>query len=192
MIYTIFWGSATRHGSLCNIREYLNRKQVSKNVPVFSVGDEFVTQIFKGHLVASICRYFEIHSPQNSIKHEVKLEWLETTAKCIVSEFLLQSPSTDSVHVFHKSFMSMAFLYCDLRAAIRWEDGVHIIRHWKTWIPHFLGVGMTNYASEAIANINASFPAHVAYIATHNRTVNMQGKAGKGKPIDQLIEHYNL
>lgn len=26
-------------------------------------------------------------------------------------------------------------------------------------------------------------------IATHNRTVNTTGKVGRGKPIDQLMEH---
>ena len=56
-------------------------------------------------------------------------------------------------------------------------------------------MGMKNYASEAanmIANLKADLPTHIAYIATHNRTVNMQGKAGKGKPTDQIIKHYNL
>ena len=66
----------------------------------------------------------------------------------------------------------MACLYCDRRATIGWEDE-HVICDRKTSIPRFLEVGMNNYASEAgnlIANINAGFPAHVAHIATHNRT----------------------
>ena len=112
-----------------------------------------------------------------------------------MAETLYPTPSDGPVYHFHKSFVHLAFLYYDLRTAIRWEDGPHIIRHWKIWIPHFLGVGMKNYASKAanmIANLKADLPTHIAYIATHNRTVNMQGKAGKGKPIDQLIEHYNL
>ena len=177
------------------MREYINRKQVNKSVPVFSVGDEFMTHVFKGHLVASICSYFKIDSRQVEIDHQVNFQWLESTATAIASETLFPGPSNDSVYFFHKSFMHLAFLYSDLREAIRWENGAHIIRHWKIWIPHFLGLGMINYASEAanmIANIKADFPAHIAYVATHNHTVNMQGKAGKGKPIDQLIEHYNL
>ena len=41
-------------------------------------------------------------------------------------------------------------------------------------------------------NLTARFPRHIAYIATHNRTVNMDGKPGHGKPLDQVMEHYNL
>ena len=103
--------------------------------------------------------------------------------------------SDDPVFYFHKSFVHLTFLYLDLRLVIHWEDGEHILRHWKIWIPHFIGTGMKNYASEVanmIANMKADFPAHIAYIATHNHTVNMQGKPGMGKPIDQFIKHYNL
>ena len=32
----------------------------------------------------------------------------------------------------------------------------------------------------------------MAYIATHNRTVNMVGQLSQGKPLDQLNEHYSL
>ena len=52
-----------------------------------------------------------------------------------------------------------------------------------------------NYATEAanlIANLNADWPRHIAYIVIHNHTVNTEGKPGKGKPIDQHMELYNL
>ena len=42
------------------------------------------------------------------------------------------------------------------------------------------------------ANLKADFPKHISYFGTHNRTVNISGIAGRGKPTDQLIEHYNL
>ena len=51
------------------------------------------------------------------------------------------------------------------------------------------------YAAEPVyqtCNLSANFPKHIAYIATHNRTINMSGRAGEGKPVDQLNEHYNL
>lgn len=43
----IFWDSPTHPGSLCHLREHLNRKQVDKAVKVFNVGDEFVMHYFK-------------------------------------------------------------------------------------------------------------------------------------------------
>ena len=196
MIFSTFWGSPSHVGSLCNIRELINRKQVNKSVTVFSIGDEFVTHAFKAHLTAGICKHFGISSPQDNINHEVSSQWLHTTAETLASKTIFAfEKSDDPLYLFHRSFLHLAFIYSDLRIAIRCEDGPHIIRHWKYWIPHFLGAGMKNYAHEAanlIANIKADFPAHIAYIATHNRTVNMQGKDGRGKPIDQLIEHYNL
>ena len=63
------------------------------------------------------------------------------------------------------------------------------------WIPRFVGTGKRNYAAEAvnmIANMMADFPKHVAYLATHNRTINTEGKPGHGKPVDQMMEHFNL
>ena len=43
-----------------------------------------------------------------------------------------------------------------------------------------------------MANLCADYPRHIAYIITHNRTVNIEGKTGRGKPLDQMMEHYNL
>lgn len=40
--------------------------------------------------------------------------------------------------------------------------------------------------------ICADFPKYMAYIASHNRMVNMYGKPGRGKPVDEVIEQYNL
>ena len=195
MIFFIFWGDPSLPGSLCNIREYINRKQVDKGVKVFNVGDEFITHAFRAHLIASICCHLKLKSPDDEINHEITQQWLENTAEEIVAKALYPEPSKDPVYHFHKSFVNMAFLYSDLRMAIRWEDGPHIIRHWKLWIPHFMGTGMKNYALEAanlIANLKVDFPAHISYIVSNNRTVNMRGKPGEGKPLDQLIEHYNL
>lgn len=182
-------GLTSHVGSLCNIRELINRKQVNKSVPVFSIGDEFVTHAFKAHLTVGICKHFGISSSQ--VNHEVSSQWLHTTAETIASKNIFPVENWDDpLYLFHRSFLHLAFMYLDLRMAIRWEDGPHIIRHWKYWIPHFLGAGMKNYAHEAanlIANIKADFPAHIAYIATHNRTVNMQGKKEKGNLLISLL-----
>jgi hypothetical protein len=38
-----------------------------------------------------------------------------------------------------------------------------------------------------------SFVIHrQSILLTHNRTVNTTGKAGRDKPLDQMVEHYNL
>ena len=99
---------------------------------MFNVGDEFIVYAFRAHLIASICCHLKLKSPDDKINHDITWQWLENTAAAaIVAKALYPEPSKDSVYHFHKSFVNMAFLYSDLRMAIRWEDGPHIIRHWK-------------------------------------------------------------
>ena len=195
MLLHMYWGSPSHIGSLCNMREFVRRVQVGKEGKVFNVCDEFILHAYKSHLLAAICTHLHIDSPDSSITHESTLQWLEATAQSIVAQILYPSTCSDTIFGLHRSFLHTAFLYVDLRHAIRFEQGEHIIRHWKLWLPRFLATGCKNYALEAaylIVNITARFPKHIAYIAVHNRTVNMDGKKGHGKLLDQLMEHYNL
>lgn len=191
----MFWGTPSQPGCLCNLREIIRRTQVDKTVKVFNVGDEFLVHAFRAHLTAGILTHFAIKSTCDPIEHTTTKEWLVETAEKLVISLLMPQQSDDSAYNLHCAFLHHAFLYVDLREAIRWENGPQIVRHWKWWLPRFLSTGRKNYAAEAvhvICNIFADFPKHMAYIATHNRTVNLQGKPGHGKPVDQLIEHYNL
>lgn len=116
-------------------------------------------------------------STSSTISHQASQKWLHNIAEKIVSDVLMPSSSTDPVYDFHRSFLH------------------HIVRHWKWSLPRFLATGCRNYAAESVnltANLKADFPKHISYIATHNRTVNTSGVAGRGKAIDQFIEHYNL
>ena len=179
------------------MRERIRRNQVDKDAKVFSVGDEFVVHSFKAHLSARICTMLGLQSTTDTIPHEKSLTWLQSTADKLVSETLMptHTPSSDTLYGMHRSFLHLAFLYVDLRCAIRFENGPHIVRLWKLWLPRLIGTGRKNYAAECvhhIANLCAELPKHLSFIATHNRTVNMEGKAGRGKPLDQMIEHYNL
>lgn len=168
---------------------------MDKAVKVFNVGDEFLMHVFKSHLAASICSVLKVDSMSSEIPHDISLEWLRSTAEKLVEDTLMAVSSEDPVYTMHRSFLHTAFLYVDLRDAIRYENGPHIVRMWKLWLPRFIGSGRKNYAAESVhvlANIFADFPKHIAYIAMHNRTVNTKGKISHGKPIDQMMEHYNL
>jgi hypothetical protein len=161
-------------------------------VKVFSTGDEFLVHAFKAHLAARICTCLKLKSTSDAIPHEKSLQWLQATA-----ERLLPVPATasDPVYAMHRFFLHTSFQYVDLRNAIRHENGPHIMRLWKLWLPRLIGTGRENYATKCvymIANLCADLPRYLAYIAIHNRTVNMEGKPGRGKPIDQMVEHYNL
>ena len=195
VVFGIFWGSPSDVGSLCNIRELISRKLVTRTVKAFNIGDKFLIHAFRAHFMAGICSILKIKSPTEHIEHTGSLEWLQEKAQTIVQRTIHPVTSIDQVYTKHRSFLHMAFLYLNLRTAIRWEDGPTIVRHWKLWLPRFIGTGCKNYTAEAInliAHLKADFPKHIAYIATHNRTVNTTGKPGHGKPVDQLMEHYVL
>ena len=132
---------------------------------------------FQGHLIAAACDCLGVESTKG---------WLQSIA---VSKTIMPVQSVDLVYAL---LLHATFLYADLRQAIKFEDGVHVVRPWKFWLLYFLGSGRKNYAIEAVtmlSNICAKFPSHIAYICTHNRFVNTTGKEGHGKPVDMMIEH---
>ena len=149
----------------------------------------------KAHLQARICTLLGVNSTKESIPHETSYQWLHDTAVKLLPDTLMPATSKDPVLHFHRTFLHMAYLYIDLRNAIRWENGPAVITHWKLWLPRFIATGCKNYSAESIhllTKICADLPKHLSYIVVHNRTVNMEGKPGHGKPIDQMTEHYIL
>ena len=195
IVLSCYWGNASTPGSLYNLREIVCRHRVDQKGKVFSIADEFVHHCFHAHLLANICSQLQITSPSDPIPHTNTSDWLLSTAERLLQGSIMPMESTDPLYSMHRSFLYTSFLYCDLRDAIRYEEGSHIIRHWRMWLPIFLGTKCHNYAKEAVnllANLKADFPYHIAYIVTNNRTVNTEGRSGHGKPIDQMVEHYNL
>ena len=171
-----YWSIPSNPGALSNLREYINCTQVDKAGKRFSVADEFIIHAFKAHFIAAICTHLNIPSPAERVPHEISPEWLERTAKAIIESRVMPSESDDPVYALHHSLLYAGFLYVDLRRAIRFEEGDQIVRLWKHWTVYFLGSNCKNYANEALnmlCNLKATFPKHIAYIATHNRTVNL-------------------
>ena len=190
-----FWGNPTAVDSLSNLRQRIERFRVDKKGKVFSAGDEFIVHTLHGHLAASICTELKLGSMDDAINEHVSLEWLRSKATSVIEASIMPTESLDPAYSMHRCFMHGAFQYVDLRDAIRYEDGPNIIRSWKHWLLYFLGAGRKNYTLEAVSmlsKLKSDFPPHIAYIVTHNRCANMSGKEGKAKPLDQLIEHYNL
>ena len=110
MVFSIFGGTPSDTGSLCNMREFISRKLVSKSVKVFNVGDEFLLHTFKAHFMARICSVLGITSPTADIDHTPTLQWLKEKALMIVRETITPIQSTDPVYVKHRTFLHLAFL----------------------------------------------------------------------------------
>ena len=96
----------------------------------------------------------------------------------------------DPDHHLHKCFLHIAYLYVDLREAIRWENGPQIVCHWKWWLPRFLATGHTNYASETvhfIANLQLNFPMQT-YCNPQPNCEHNQENLEEEKTVDQLVD----
>lgn len=158
---------------------------------VFNVGDEFLVHVFKAHLTARVCYLLKLDAVSDPIPHDDSHDdpqgWLRAMAEKLLPDTIMPPASESTDHLFkrHRAFLHMAYLYVDLRNAIRHENGPQIVRHWKMWLPRFIGTGMKNYATESVrmlANILADMPKHVAYIVTNNRTVKHKWENGPRQP----------
>lgn len=189
VIFLTFWGTPAEHGSLCNVREQIRRNQVDKDVKVFSVGDEFVIHSFKAHLTARVYTTLGLHSTSDTIPHE--------KIPCMAS--------INSREASHRDFDAYAYPIQwhtlqhaqdapSYRFFICGSTTCHQIWEWATYCKTVEAMATKtdwNWAEELCCWV-PKLPKYLSFIATHNRTVNMEGKTGRGKPLDQMIEHYNL
>ena len=132
-----------------HVREQIRRNQVDKDVKVFSVGDEFVIHSFKAHLTARVYTTLGLHSTSDTIPHE-KIPCMASINSREAShrDLPMHIPSSDTLYSMHRTLLHTGFLYVDLRHAIRYENGPHIVRLWKLWLPRLIETGRKNYAVE--------------------------------------------
>ena len=116
-----------------------------------------------------------------------------STAELLLKNSLMPiEPST-----LHRSFLYTAFLYIDLREAIilglREEvrsSGCGNFGFQFFWV--LSATIMLQRVLTCLQTCKQTFQSILHIIVTHNRTVNTDGWPGYGKPIDQMVEHYNL
>ena len=203
VIFILFWGSATEIGSLSSLKLLLNRKKVDKDAKQFQSSDEFQHHVMEAYLVASLTCFLGMQTPEQeppSTGTGISFQWLTDQARDFVEQVVAvprdhTEVGADQIFNRHRCYLHASLLYHDLRNAIRCEDGPSIIAQWRWWLVYFLASKRTNYSQEAanlLANLKSNFSERMAYIVTHNRTVNVSGHPGRGKPIDMAIEHHNL
>ena len=166
-------------------------KQNASRQKRVNVIDEFIQQAFTAHLMTAICDQLHLESPHDNIPHEESCEWLHSTVESVVKR-ITPFESSDPINALHRCFLYAGFSYVDLQNAVRDGEGKQIIRQWRHWLILFLGTNRKNYANEPIthlSNITAIYPRH---IAIHNGSVNTTGRHHHYKPLDQMLEHYNL
>ena len=129
VVFSILRVIASQHGLLSSLRCIIYCLQVDQKVKVFNTGDEFVMHTFQAHLTTAIMDYV---NTSDTISHPCSFDWLQQQAKMLVHKLISPTSSPDPIQHMHKSFLHVAYYsYVDLPHAIRWENGPHIIRHWK-------------------------------------------------------------
>ena len=203
VIFLTFWETPDHLGSLAHLNKLVNRSSVTAAAKKFQQAGEFVRHTVEAHLTASLITFLKISDPSDQTGLDsatITNTWLQETAEKFANEVLAvptneEDYEADHIYNFHRSFLHMGLLYEDLREAIRYEDGPRVVQHWRVWLLYFLASKRTNYSSEAanlLANLKADFSRWLAYVVTHNRTVNTSGQLGHGKAIDMAVEHQNL
>ena len=129
VVYIMFWGAPKQIGSLCHLQEVVRRTEVDKGVKIFNVGDEFLMHSFIAHFTASILTILNATSTADYIQHEPTKKWLYEKSIEIVTKCIVHATSTDPAYNLHRLFLHHAYLYVDLREAIRWENGQAIVQH---------------------------------------------------------------
>ena len=147
---------------------------------MFNVGDEFITHAFKAHLIGRICTLLKLKSLDDDIQHDISVKWLRDTAEMMVPKTFFPESSEDPVLKILCTTFTGPFCTWPFCTLGKWPAHPKAVDPPLRWHRHEM---------KNIANVRAEF---AAYIVSNNRTVNMQGKPGKGEPLDQLIEHYNL
>lgn len=102
VIFQIFW-----------VHHFNQRVQVDKGAKVFNVADKFLVHVFKAHLRTMVCT---VQSTSDIIDHEATEKWLRETAETLLADTLMPIQTGDP---FHRLFLHLGLLYCDLRNALR-------------------------------------------------------------------------
>ncbi|XP_019643727.1 PREDICTED: uncharacterized protein LOC109484808 [Branchiostoma belcheri] len=195
-ILLAFWSSPRNVGSVGHLRDLVDRRTVDSRGKNFNAVDELLHHIEEAHLTAALMKHLNMETPGDDF-HVPQFDQLKDLAKDFVENLATRPISQqvdDELYKFNHRLLYHLLLYTDLRQCIRNENGPAIVEHWKLWFPLFLGTGRGNYSYECvnlIANLQADWSERTAYVATANRTVNLHGKSGHGKPVDMLVEHYN-
>ena len=182
------WGSERYKGSLSHLKDIGNRRHADRGVKTFNVCDELLRHASQAHLLAAVTSHLNVATPSNPIAcdHELTNSWrLRDVAERIASSTVLPKEpdihlkNDDQVCLMHRRVLHLGFLHELLRDSVRKENGPLVIILWRLWLPMFLGSGRKNYSVEAanlLANLKADWSSSMAFIHTHNRSVNMSGK----------------
>lgn len=214
-IYFYSQRSAGEHGTLYQLRNLINRRNVVKNPEKnFNACDDFIQLVITSHILTAALEVLGMKSlsdtPSDAVIADPSSVWMELdkrrkeilTSVCesIVDQHIhfayhkVVTPAEDSVHGYSRMLMSIGCFYLEFADAIKEGDGLRVLRCWRYLLPTFKSSGRKNYSVEVL-NMLCQFhhkltPRQSAELIW-SRFINVHGLPGRNIPADLYMEHLN-
>lgn len=194
--------SAREHGTLRYFQGVLHRNTVVKKAVDANL--EFLDTVFKGHILACVCKILEISNPIHlppSLTHkstppQLQLQFVQRIASQVVECTLIDTckeiqETDDKVYNYARVLGHYCALIVEFRDGWREGDGDRMFRSWRLML-HFKSSGRTKYSLEALRlqfQVRAVLSPQLAHQVLWDRFVNTRGGPGRNIPCDLYNEH---
>lgn len=171
--------SAIERGTLFNLRNQLNRRNVSKKCKKdLNAHEDFFELVVEGHVVAAVMEYLKMDSisdlPSKQVIPDSDEMWMEddikresvlmNVARSVASQHInlsmrdiktpaapiLSTESYDGILAYSREVISLGLILGEFKDAIKEGDGNRCLRVWKYFLLFFKVSNQTNYAMEAL------------------------------------------
>ncbi len=207
-------------GTLFNLRNKINRRNVSKNCKTdLNAHEDFFELVVEAYIVCAVKQYLKMNTiddvPSEDVLPNSSLMWMEedgerlkalmSIAVNIASQHIdiqtnapkhtqSRSKSTDKVLSYSNEVMTLGLLLFEFKDAIKEGDGDRCLRLWKYFLLVFKASGRKNYAMEAfhlLIQYHIVLPPRLAEGVKWSRFVNTRGLPGHNISCDLHMEHMN-
>ena len=216
MIWKYFYSikSAGDYGTLCHLRNRLNRSNVSNPTKDFNACDDFFRTVVHSHIIAATLEYLEMEKMEDmpckeklSTPEDVwmlpdseRKKILREVCHKVVQEYVCfsfngnEALSDDHLYNYAQQVLSLGCFYLEFCDAIKEGDGERVLRCWKYLLSVFHSSGRTNYTIEALNMLfqyTYRLTPRLRNELLYSRFINVHGRPGKNIPCDLHMEHLN-
>ena len=217
----VFWKrlyrptSGTEKGTLCQLRNLINRRNVSgKPKSDVNAAEDFVEVITIAHILTAVMSYLEMSElsdiPSSTIvSHDIWMEedsvWrkvLLDISNHVVSEHVslatafshCSAQGEGTTYDYASEVLTLGLFIMNFKDAVREGDGEHILVLWKYMMLLFKATQRKNYAIEAftvLVQVHFILPPNLSEQIKWSRFINVHGLPGHNISADLQMEHLN-
>ena len=217
----VFWKrlyrptSGTERGTLCQLRNLINRRNVSdKPKSDVNAAEDFVEVITIAHILTAVMSYLEMSElsdiPSSTIvSHDIWMEEDSVQRKVlldisnhVVSEHVslatafshCSAQGVGTTYDYASEVLTLGLFIMNFKDAVREGDGEHILVLWKYMMLLFKATQRKNYAIEAftvLVQVHFILPPNLSEQIKWSRFINVHGLPGHNISADLHMEHLN-